>query len=187
MSQARTQRTLPLRRMLLPLLVGIAVAVAVGLVAREEAIAPGTYPGGYFRLFFSDSLHLKAWFATAALAVAILQPLGAAWMFGLLPWRRPRRLGTVHRVIGYVVLLLTLPVAYHCVFKLGLQESPARVAAHAFLGCAFYGAFAAKILIVRLRSATWALVGDGSLLFGLLTALWFTSAFWFFTNVSFGR
>src|SRR5262249_42148753 len=35
---------------------GALVSLSVGLLAREEAIAPGTYPGGYFRLFFRDSL-----------------------------------------------------------------------------------------------------------------------------------
>ena len=186
MSQVSTSRSLPPRWLLAPLLVGVGVAVLVALVARREAIAPSAYPGGYFRLFFSDPIHLKVWFASAAFALAILQPLGAAWMFGKLPWRRPRWLATFHRVNGYLILLLTLPVAYHCVFKLGLQETPARVAAHAFLGCALYGAFAAKILIVRLRLATWALVGDGTLLFSLLTALWFTSAFWFFSTAGVG-
>jgi uncharacterized protein DUF6529 len=77
------------RWLLLPLLVGALVSLTLGLLARQEAITPGTYPGGYFRLFFSDSLHLKVWFATAALVLALLQLVSAASIFAKLPWRRP--------------------------------------------------------------------------------------------------
>ena len=46
---------------------------------------------------------------------------------------------------------MTLPVAYHCIFKLGFQSGDDRVLWHSLLGCAFYGAFAAKIMIVELK------------------------------------
>jgi len=61
----------------LPLVLGALVSLTDGPLAREEAITPGTYPAGYFRLF-SDSLHLKVWFATAALALAVTQLFTAA-------------------------------------------------------------------------------------------------------------
>jgi hypothetical protein len=34
-------------------------SLTLGLLAREEAIAPGSYPGGYFRLFFSEWAALR--------------------------------------------------------------------------------------------------------------------------------
>jgi hypothetical protein len=40
------------RWLALPLLLGALVSLTVGLLAREEAIAPGSYPGGYFRRFY---------------------------------------------------------------------------------------------------------------------------------------
>jgi len=171
----------PARSWLWPIAVGALVALALGLLARAEAVSPGEYPGGYFRLFFSDPLHLKVWFATAALAVALLQPVSAAWMFGRLPWRRPAWLPRAHRLTGLVVILLTLPIAYHCIFKLGFQTYSERVVTHAVLGCAFYGFFVAKVMIVqRRRYPWWAYVVAGGGLFVLLLALWYTSALWLF-------
>jgi len=175
------------RWLILPVLVGALVSLSLGLVARQEAIAPGTYPAGYFRLFFSDSLHLKVWFASAALALAASQLVSAAWIFGKLPWGRPAWIATLHRWSGRLVFVLTLPVAYHCIFKLGFQKTDHRVLAHSFLGCAFYGAFTAKVLVVRLhRFPNWALPVAGGLLFSLLLALWYTSALWFFRTVGVG-
>jgi hypothetical protein len=169
------------RWLVAPFLAGALVSLSIGVLAREEAIAPGTYPGGYFRLFFSDSLHLKVWFATAALTLALLQLASAAWIFRKLPWSRPSWIPAAHRWTGRLVFLIILPVAYHCVFKLGFQRSNGRVLAHSLLGCAFYGAFAAKVLIVRLhRFPAWALATAGGLLFALLLATWYVSALWLF-------
>jgi hypothetical protein len=165
----------------LPFLLGALVSLTVGLLAREEAIAPGTYPGGYFRLFFSDSLHLKVWFATAALALAGTQLFTAAWIFGKLPWRRPPSIAAAHRWLGRLVFASTIPVAYHCIFKLGFQTTSYRVVAHSLFGCAFYGAFAAKVTIVRLhRFPRWLLPTAGGLLFAALLSVWYTSALWLF-------
>ena len=175
------------RWLTVPLLLGALVALTVGLLARKEAVAPGSYPGGYFRLFFSDSLHLKVWLATAALALALTQLFTAAWIFRKLPWRRPAWIPAVHRWVGRLTFLCTLPVAYHCIFKLGFQTTDARVLMHAFFGCAVYGAFAAKVTIVRLhRFPHWVLPSAGGLLFAVLLGLWYTSALWFFRTVGVG-
>jgi hypothetical protein len=54
------------------------------------------------------------------------------------------------------------------------------VLAHSLLGCAFYGAFAAKVLIVRSkRLPGLALPIAGGLVFAILVVTWLTSAFWF--------
>ena len=173
-------------RLYVPVVVGALVALGLVLLARHEAIAPGAYPGSYLRLFFSDSLYFKAWFATAAFALAVLQPISAASIFNRLPWRRPRWIAGFHRWNGRVVFLLTLPVAYHCVFRIGFQDTTARVLAHVLLGCALYGVFVAKVLIVRRRrSPTWSLVTAGSLLFALLFATWYTSALYLFRTAGF--
>ena len=51
---------------------------------------------------------------------------------------------------------------------------------HSLLGCAFYGAFATKVTIVRSKGMpALALPIMGGLLFAILVALWYTSAFWF--------
>ena len=164
----------------MPLVLGALVSLTVGLLAREEAIAPGTYPGGYFRLF-SDSLHLKVWFATAALALAVTQLFTAAWIFGKLSSRYSPFVAAAHRWLGRLMFACTLPVAYHCIFKLGFQTTSYRVVAHSLLGCAFYGAFAAKVTIVRLhRFPSGVMPTAGGLLFAALLSVWYTSALWLF-------
>ena len=83
--------------------------------------------------------------------------------------------------------MLSLPVAYHCVFVLGFQEASARTLAHSLLGCFFYGAFAAKVVVVRSkRLPGWTLPLAGGLLFTALIALWLTSSLWFFRTVDVG-
>ena len=173
--------------LLVPLIGFALVAVTVGLLAHEETIAPDAYPASYFRLFFSDPLHLKAWFATTALALAVLQLFTAAWIFRKLPFRRPTWVAPFHRWTGRLAFISTLPVAYNCIFKLGFQTTTTRVLVHSLFGCAVYGAFAAKVLIVRLhRYPGWVLPASGSLLFATLVGVWYTSAFWFFRLVGVG-
>jgi hypothetical protein len=181
-----TERQPALRRPLwlaAPLTAFALVALTVGLVARER-LDPER---GYFQLFFSDTLHLKAWFASAAAVLALTQLFTAAWIFRKLPWPRPVWIPALHRWTGRLAFACTLPVAYHCVFKLGFQHPTARVLAHSFLGCSVYGAFASKVLIVRLhRFPPWVLPAAGGLLFGVIVGVWYTSALWFFRAVGVG-
>jgi Family of unknown function (DUF6529) len=87
----------------------------------------------------------------------------------------------VHRLSGYLVILLTLPIAYHCIFLLGFETTSLRVALHSVLGSALYGAFFAKVIIVRTRGCPgWALAVAGGLMFAILSGLWLTSALYFF-------
>lgn len=164
----------------LAVLVGALVSLTIGLVARQEAAPPGTYPSG-LKLFFSDTIHLKAWFATTAVGLAVAQLFTAAWIFRKLPWARPAWIPGVHRWTGRLLFVVTLPVAYHCIFRLGFQKTDGRVLAHSFLGCAFYGAFTTKVLVVRLhRFPPWLLAVAGGIVFSVLVALWYTSALWLF-------
>ncbi len=181
----------PVRRpawhLFIPLLAGLVVAETLGVLARELVISPGAYPGGYFRLFFTDTFHLKVWLATAALGLAAFQLFTAAWIFRKLPWPRPRGINVVHRWSGRIAFALTIPVVYHCVFKLGFQTYDQRLVIHSFFGVAFYGAFTTKVLIVRMhRFPGWALPLAGALLFATLLGAWYESAFWFFRTVDAG-
>ena len=57
------------------------------------------------------------------------------------------------------------------------------MAVHSVAGCFFYGAFAAKVLIVRSRRLPgWALPLAGGLLVTLIAAMWCSSALWYFNN-----
>jgi len=172
---------------LLPLTVLALIAVTVGLVARWQSTSSGKAEGGYFELFFSDPIHLKAWFATAAALLACVQLFTAAWIFRKLPLDKPPWVNVVHRWSGRLAFVCVLPVAYHCIFKLGFQTGDTRVLFHSLLGSAFFGAYAAKVLIVRMRRyPVWVLPTAGGLLFTTIIAAWYSSAFWFFQLVGEG-
>ena len=138
---------------------------------------------------FSSTIAAKAWLASAALVLAVLQVTTAARIYGrlrFLPNRGPA-ISRLHRWSGRLAFLLTLPVFFHCVTILGFQTPDARVAVHAVVGTFFYGVFAAKVLIVRDRSLPgWALPTAGLTLASILAVLWLTSSLWYFTTVRFG-
>ena len=139
---------------------------------------------------FSSPIAAKAWFATAAGALALVQITTAARIFGKLqnvirlPYERVKR---IHRWSGRLALLCTLPVAFHCIFILGFKSTDTRVLVHSTIGSFVYGVFAVKIFFVHDRAhPRWVLPIVGGTLFTTLAALWSTSAFWYFTNVRFG-
>jgi len=169
---------------LLPLMVGALIALTVGVIAKTQQ---DSSPSGYFDLFFSDPIHLKAWFATAAGVLAFAQLFTASWMFQRIPLRRSPWVNLVHRWTGRLAFLCTLPVAYHCVFKLGFQSGDNRVLVHSLIGSTFFGAYAAKVLIIKMkRYPVWVIPTAGGLLFTTLIVVWYTSALWFFSLVGEG-
>ena len=159
-----------------PLLAFALFSLTAGLLADHDPRSKG-----YFRLFFSDPIHLKAGFATAAALLACFQLFTAAWIFRKLPWDKPAWVNPVHRWSGRLAFVCTLPVAYHCIFKLGFRDPGTRVLAHSLLGCAFFGAYAAKVTIVRLhRFPGLVLPVAGGLLFAVLIGVWYSSALWLY-------
>jgi hypothetical protein len=83
------------RWVLVPLAAGALISLTAGLLAHHDPRSKG-----YFRLFFSDPLHLKAGFATAAVVLACFQLFTAAWIFRKLPWPKPPWVNPVHRWSG---------------------------------------------------------------------------------------
>ncbi len=170
--------------LLAPLIAFEFFALLAGLLARAYTDAP---PSGYFDLVFSDTIHMKAWLASAAVAFALFQLFTAAWIFRKLPWSKPAWVNPAHRWSGRLAFIATLPVAYHCIFKLGFESGNTRVLWHSLLGSAFFGAFAAKVTVVRLKRFPGpTLPLAGGLLFAVLLGVWYTSAVWFFRLVGIG-
>lgn len=182
-----TRQTVPSRVLLvLPLVLFAFVALAVGSVASRTVRQP--YETRFSHLFFSDTLHMKAWLITAAVVLALAQLLTASRIYEVLRFPpKGRFYHEVHRWSGRIAILLTLPVAYHCVFLLGFGTDDTRVYIHSLLGSFLYGAFFAKILVVRSSGLqSWVLPLGGGVLFSVLVGLWLTSAFWFFSTVGIG-
>jgi hypothetical protein len=163
------------------LLVGGAVALALGVYG--EAHDPTREQP--YTLVFSSTIQLKVWFATAAVAFAAVQVLLGLRLYDKisLPRHAPAWLGDAHRLVGTLAFVLTLPVAYQCLWALGFESTDTRVLVHSLLGCIFYGIFTVKVLSVRVRGLPEpTLPLAGGLVFAALVGVWLTSALWFFSS-----
>jgi hypothetical protein len=163
---------------------GAVVALLVGVFGRvHDPTLSGTTTLG-----FSTVLAMKTVVTTAIAVLAIAQVVTALWMYGKLGVRAPSWLGAVHRGTGGTALVLTVFVAYHCLWSLGLevgslpdgQKVSTRTLVHGLLGCAVVGAIVVKLVAVRSRRAPgWLLPVAGGLLFSLLILAILTSAVWY--------
>ncbi len=116
-------------------------------------------------------------------ALALVQLVSAMVMYGKLPVRAPSWIGGLHRWSGRIAVLVSVPVAVHCLYALGFQDGEPRVLVHSLVGCLFYGAFVAKMLILtRKGSPSWLLPVLGGLVFTGLTVLWLTASGWYFAT-----
>ena len=170
---------------LIAVLIGAAVAVALGVYAKvhEPQFFSVNVAG------FSSPTAVKSWMATLAVVLALFQ-LGSAFaMYRLIPGgRAPKWIGTAHVWSGRLAVLASVPVAVHCLYALGFQSSDNRVLFHSLFGCFFYGAFVTKmILLTRKGLPGWVIPIAGGLVFFGLVYVWLTSALWFFqtTGVKF--
>jgi hypothetical protein len=160
---------------------GGAVAVTLGVYGRVHSPTGGKI----FDFGFPSLRAMKSALSTIAVALVVVQITSALAMFGRLPFLRtaPRWIAPLHRWSGTVAFVVSLPVAYHCLWALGLRSSEARPLLHGLFGCAFYGAMTTKLLALRSdRLPRWAIPVIGSLLVLTLTMAWLTSALWFYTG-----
>lgn len=171
-------------KLLVPALIGAAVALALGVYGHVHD------PTGQsiFSLVFTKTINMKTWFATAALTLAFFQLYSGLRIYGRVAFPRtmPSWFSAAHRGSGTLAFLITVPVAYHCLWALGFQDYSTRVLIHSIAGCFFIGAFAAKVVCVELRSLPgYALPIAGGLVFTGLVVIWLTSALWFFQTFGF--
>jgi hypothetical protein len=163
-------------------LLAAGVAIALYVAGRLHAANPA------FSLFgrqYLAAVSLKALLASVVLGLAALQVLLALWMYRTLPQvgPPPRPVRRAHRAVGFALFAVSLPVAVHCLIAYGVQLTSARVAVHGLAGCFFYGAFVAKVLLVRTRRLPgWVLPAAGGILATVVALLWYSSALWFYNG-----
>lgn len=162
----------------------VATAVAIWLVGDHHTPE-------YTRSLFGEegeaAVTLKARLGTVLFGLAVIQLLLALWMYGRLPGltaaSRPVRI--THRVLGWGAFVLSVPIAYHCVRTYGVETTDTRVHLHSIAGCALYGAFVAKVLVVRSRRLPgWLLPAAGGALFVAIGLLWYSAALWALNDYS---
>lgn len=173
-----------------PARIGGAGLLAAGAMGAVVAIALGLYGNAHdpqtdlaITLGFADTITMKVWLSSVAILFALVQVFTALWMYGRLFSSRPSWLGDAHRISGRLAFLISLPVAYHCLYQLAFQDTTTRVLAHSLLGCLFYGAFATKVTLIHMpgRAGVWLPIIGGTV-FTVLVATWVTSGLWFITT-----
>jgi hypothetical protein len=163
-------------------LLSAGVAVALYLAGRLHQ------PDYSLSLFGqANTIGLKSLLATVALGLAVVQVLLALWMYRKLPLagNPPRPVRPTHRIVGFGLFALTLPVAVHCLIAYGVHLTSLRVAVHSLAGCFFYGAFVAKVLLVQTRRLPrLALPLAGGMLAVVFGVMWYTAALWYYNGYS---
>jgi hypothetical protein len=164
------------RLVLVAVTAGALVSVALGVYGKAHT------PTGdrIFLLGFDSMIAMKVWLGLATGVLVLLQGLTALWMYGRLGIVAPSGLGTVHKSIGGLALLVSLPVAYHCLWSIGFETYTPRVVLHSLVGCLVYGAFVVKVLgLHAARAPGWLVPWAGGALFTLLVLTVLTSAVWY--------
>lgn len=164
-------------------LAGCAVSLSLGLYGRFHT-PTGT---AVTTLGFDTLLGMKAWLSTGALLLGVVQVVTGAGMYGRLGRgaARSRAVRVTHRASGVTAVLLTMPVAFQCLWSLGFARYDTRVLLHSLAGCALYGVLVTKLLALRSdRVPGWAVPVLGGALFSVLVAVWLTSSLWYFRHGS---
>lgn len=185
MGETPTSRSLG-HGLLTTILVGAAVAIMLG-VAGAQVDQPRALPVWWF----TSTQSMKAWLSSVVLLLVVGQLVTALWMYARLPGIRrpaPGWVTPVHRASGRVAFLLSLPVAFYCLYSFGFDTATPRVFAHSVAGCVFYGAFASKMTGLRLtRVPGWLIPILGGVAFTSFVVAWYLSSLWWFQLAGTGR
>jgi Family of unknown function (DUF6529) len=171
--------------LVIPALIGCAVALMIGIYGRlHHATGIAVNIAG-----FSSPGSVKAWLATIAAVLALVQVGSALVMYGKVPRvSAPSWIGGLHKWSGRIAFIAAVPAAVHCVYALGFADYSTRVLIHSILGCLFFGAFTVKMLVLPKRGVPgWVLPVLGGVVFAALILIWFTSAYWFFSTFGIKR
>ena len=169
----------------MPIAVLAAISIAIYVVGRS--ITPDYSGTALFGQTATDTLPLKSTLATVVLGLAGFQLLSATWIYGRLPraGSRPGWLPPLHRLAGVTAILVSLPIAYHCMRAYGIAD----------LRRTYRRAFDRRLLrLWRLRGQGddralealpgWTLPLAGGALVTTVAVLWYTSALWYYNDFS---
>ena len=111
----------PARSLAVPLVaftVGAVLALVLGIIGKvHDPTLSGTTTLG-----FRTVIDMKTAVSMVIGLLVVLQLLGGLALYGRLGVTPPPWLGTVHRAIGGTAVVLSVFVAYHCLWSLGLES-----------------------------------------------------------------
>ncbi len=165
----------PERALVLAAIGGGLLAVALGAFGLTHEPDVASVP----TLGFGSIISMKVWLGLVVGVLALLQLLSALWMYGRIKRPAPARIGTIHRLLGLVALLVSLPVAFACLYGIGFYTGDLRVLLHSAAGCLLYGAFVAKFAGLHTRGPSWVVPVAGGAVFTLLVLVVLTSVGWY--------
>jgi hypothetical protein len=153
------------------ILLGAAVAAVLGVFAVYHTPSQAVPTLG-----FETVTAMKVYLGAAAGALALLQLTTAFLMYR----RGGRGVALVHRGSGVLAVVLSLPVAYACIWSLGWADQNPRVLIHSLGGCLLYGALVTKLLALHVpRMPSWLVTLAGSLLLTGVVAASLTTSWWY--------
>ena len=120
--------------------------LALGVAAALYVAGRLHQPDYTFSMFGADPIPPKSLLATIALSLAGIQVLLALWIYRKLPLAGspPRPVPIAHRLTGFALFALTVPVAVHCLVAYGVQLTSLRLAIHSIAGCVAPGGAAGR-------------------------------------------
>jgi len=169
-----------LRWLLGAVAVGALVSVGLGAYGRvHQPTFESTVTFG-----FPSQIEMKVGLAAVVGVLGIVQLVTSLRMYGRLGRGRPSpAVAITHRGSGVAAVLVSLPVAFHCLWSLGFQDYSNRVLLHSVMGCLFYGAFVTKMLALRIKGLPgWAIPALGGITFAILVCVIATSALWWLSS-----
>ena len=117
--------------------IGLAGAAVTGALYAAGRLHTPNYTFSLFGKTGLAAITLKSLLASVVLGLAAVQVLLALWLYRKLPLAGspPRPVRPAHRILGFALFAVTVPIAVHCLLAYGVQLSSARVAVHSLAGC----------------------------------------------------
>ena len=162
--------------MLVGVTAGALLSVALGVYGKAHTPTGWTIA----LLGFDNMFQMKVWLALAVGVLVLAQLVTALWMYGRLGLPAPPGSDWCTGRSARSPSLVSLPVAYHCLWSIGFESYTGRVLLHSLAGCLVYGAFVVKVVGLHAASAPrWLVPVAGGTLFTLLVVTVLTSAVWY--------
>ena len=112
--------------------IGLTGAAVTGALYAAGRLCAPNFTFSLFGKTGLAAITLKSLLASVVLGPAAVQVRLALWLYRKLPLADspPRTIRPAHRILGFALFAVTVPIAVHCLLAYGVQLSSARMAVH---------------------------------------------------------